>query len=498
MSLARAHTASIARASSSSAPRAPRAARLRARRRAVAPVARATTSPDTDARDGAAGANIVVLGGGFGGLYTALKLDALEWRAGAPKPTITIVDRAERFVFKPLLYELVNETLASWEVAPTFAELLAPTNVKFVKGDVVGFEPENASVARDGTPCSTDGGTCALRDGGTVPYDYLVLALGTSTSDGGVIGAKENAIALNTAEDAERMAKVLGDLERDGKSPRVAVIGGGLSGVELSAVIAERLAGKAAGGIVDMITPSGRVMAGAPPGQREAAMKVLDKANVNVVGGRVTRLDRVEAADDAGAPSVATKVTMNDANGEESEQMYDLVCWTVGQRAETPSDWPLSMTATRKVKTDATLRVNGHSRVYAVGDASSSAADLMDTNFDVLPSTAQVAFQQADYAAWNVWASINGRAALPFRYQHIGDMMVLGALDAAVALPVGDITIDGPAAAALRRVAYLYRMPTNEHRIKVAQRWLEDGVEDFARDPAAFLSRLPNPFATFP
>jgi demethylphylloquinone reductase len=116
----------------------------------------------------------------------------------------------------------------------------------------------------------------------------------------------------------------------------------------------------------------------------------------------------------------------------------------------------------------------------------------------VLPSTAQVAFQQADYAAWNVWASINGRAALPFRYQHIGDMMVLGALDAAVALPVGDITIDGPAAAALRRVAYLYRMPTNEHRIKVAQRWLEDGVEDFARDPAAFLARLPNPFATFP
>jgi NADH dehydrogenase FAD-containing subunit len=56
------------------------------------------------------------------------------------------------------------------------------------------------------------------------------------------------------------------------------------------------------------------------------------------------------------------------------------------------------------------------------------------------------------------WASINTRPLLPFKYQHLGDMMVLGKVDAAVALPVGDATVSGPLAALLRRATYLYRM----------------------------------------
>ena len=97
-----------------------------------------------------------------------------------------------------------------------------------------------------------------------------------------------------------------------------------------------------------------------------------------------------------------------------------------------------------------------------------------------LPSTAQVAFQQADYAAWNVWAAVSNRPALPFKYQHIGDMMTTGAADAAVALPVGDAVIDGVAGAALRRAAYLYRMPTDEHRARLAGAWLAGAAEAVA------------------
>ena len=71
----------------------------------------------------------------------------------------------------------------------------------------------------------------------------------------------------------------------------VAVIGGGLSGVELASVIAERVNGKSSGGSVDVITPNGKVMASAPSGQREAAMKILEKDGVSVVEhGRVSRL----------------------------------------------------------------------------------------------------------------------------------------------------------------------------------------------------------------
>ena len=106
----------------------------------------------------------------------------------------------------------------------------------------------------------------------------------------------------------------------------------------------------------------------------------------------------------------------------------------------------------------------------------------------------------ADYAAWNVWSSMCGRVPLPFRYQHLGDMMVLGRAAAAVALPVGDVTLDGVPAAALRRLAYLYRMPTNEHRLAVGVHWISKAASAAATDPSRFLLDLglPVPPGVFP
>ena len=122
---------------------------------------------------------VVVLGGGFGGLYTALKLDALSWDAtvgGPPRPRVTLVDRADDFVFKPMLYELVNETMRPWEVAPSFAELLAPTAVRLVKGVAVDVrEDDDAEGEGEG-----GAGVVTLMDGTTVPYDYLVCAVGAN------------------------------------------------------------------------------------------------------------------------------------------------------------------------------------------------------------------------------------------------------------------------------------------------------------------------------
>jgi hypothetical protein len=77
----------------------------------------------------ASGLSICVLGGGFGGLYTALRLEALPWPAGSA-PRVTLVDRGERFVFKPLLYELLSGELSEEEVAPRYEDLLAPTRIR--------------------------------------------------------------------------------------------------------------------------------------------------------------------------------------------------------------------------------------------------------------------------------------------------------------------------------------------------------------------------------
>jgi demethylphylloquinone reductase len=73
---------------------------------------------------------ICILGGGFGGLYTAVRLEGLMWPQGT-RPIITLVDQNDRFLFKPLMYELLLRRASESEVTPTFESLLAPTSVRF-------------------------------------------------------------------------------------------------------------------------------------------------------------------------------------------------------------------------------------------------------------------------------------------------------------------------------------------------------------------------------
>ena len=75
---------------------------------------------------------ICILGGGFGGLYTAVRLEGLLWPQGS-KPQVTLIDQSERFVFKPLLYELLNGGASAEEVAPFFTKLLAPYSTNFIQ-----------------------------------------------------------------------------------------------------------------------------------------------------------------------------------------------------------------------------------------------------------------------------------------------------------------------------------------------------------------------------
>ena len=496
------------------------------RARAIPPTRAASASPPETTSTSPAGARapapyagpprVVILGGGFGGLYTALKLDALTWPDASKRPIVTLIDRAERFVFKPMLYELVNETMSDWEVAPTFEDLLKPTAVRYTRGDVSGVIPGDALEFKDGTVGSTGGGVVELESGESVEYDWLIVAVGTATSDAVVPGSKDHAIPLSTLEDARRLAGAMRDVEAacesGGSTTKrdVAVIGGGLSGVELAGVVAERLKGKAT---VTLFASEAGIMPGSPPGQRDAARKTLDAAGVATrVGARATAVN--EPSDSyAGGVSAAASVTYTEADGEPTTEDYDVVCWAVGQRVESPESWPFPRDErTNKIAAEKTLRVTGHARVFAVGDVArlsdDSSSDARTGNdayvasppparFDVLPATAQVAFQQADYAAWNVWSSLSSRPLLPFKYQHIGDMMVLGKTDAAVALPVGDATLDGPVAALLRRAAYLYRMPTNEHRAKLATSWLEQGAEFAAKEGPGILKSLGVPVPDF-
>ncbi|MEM6593050.1 MAG: FAD-dependent oxidoreductase, partial [Cyanobacteria bacterium P01_C01_bin.73] len=129
---------------------------------------------------------ICILGGGFGGLYTALALSKFSWNT--PQPSIALVDQRDRFLFSPLLYELLTGELQTWEIAPPYEELLAATAVRFYQA---GVERVNLS------DCQV-----MLTDGGTLGFDRLVIAMGGETPMDMVSGAAEHAIPFRTIEDA--------------------------------------------------------------------------------------------------------------------------------------------------------------------------------------------------------------------------------------------------------------------------------------------------------
>ncbi|PIA47436.1 hypothetical protein AQUCO_01400238v1 [Aquilegia coerulea] len=403
---------------------------------------------------------ICILGGGFGGLYTALRLESLVW-SDDKKPQVVLVDQSDRFVFKPMLYELLSGEVDTWEIAPRFVDLLANTSVQFVQDRVKFLQPSD-HLEKNGSTRLSCGGTVQLESGQCIEYDWLVLALGAEPKLDLVPGAAEFALPFSTLEDAWKVDKRLKSLEREkfGKpsSPiSVVVVGCGYAGVELAATVAERLQGK---GKVQAINVGTTICPGAPPGNREAAMKVLSSRNVQLYLGYfvscIRKADKFENSDQLisnlkGKDTVVEQphggyiLELQPAERGVQSQILeaDLILWTVGSKPLLPEAEPyvFPVNGRGQAETDETLRVKGHPRVFAIGDS----AALRDSSGRILPATAQVAFQQADFAGWNIWAAINDRPLLPFRFQNLGEMMTLGRNDAAITPSfIEGLTLDGP------------------------------------------------------
>ncbi|MCY7392353.1 MAG: NAD(P)/FAD-dependent oxidoreductase [Leptolyngbyaceae cyanobacterium CAN_BIN12] len=380
---------------------------------------------------------ICILGGGFGGLYTALRLSQLPWTK-EEKPEIVLVDRSDRFLFSPLLYELMTGELQTWEIAPPFAELLAGTGVRFHQATVANIDLEAQQVQ--------------LQDGVDLTYDRLVLALGGETPLNQVTGAAEYALPFRTVADAHRLEERLRVLEEsDAEKIRVAIVGGGYSGVELACKLADRLGDR---GRLRLVELSDRLLRTSPEFNRTSASKALQDRSV--------WLDLETAVEGI----TSDTISLNYKNAVDTIPV-DVVLWTVGTRvAEVISALPLKKSDRGKVVLTTTLQVVDQPNVFALGDL----ADCKDAEGQQVPPTAQAAFQQADYLGWNLWASLTGRPVLPFRYQYLGEMMTLGT-DNATLTGMG-IKLDGSLAVVARRLAYLYRMPTLDHQLRVGLNWI--------------------------
>ena len=382
---------------------------------------------------------ICILGGGFGGLYTALELADKTW---VEQPEIVLVDRERQFLFTPLLYELVTGEMEAWEIAPDFQTLLTNTPVKFIQGDVAAIQVAERTVT--------------LSDGNRLDYDYLVLGLGGETYYAAVPGAEEYSLPFRTLADAETLKADLDAWVNRLDRFRVAIVGAGASGVELACKLADYLGDRAEVRLVDrgneiLRTFQSESQKAAEKALRERGVVLQLNTSVLEVGEDFIRLE---------------------SSGIQETLLAARVIWTAGTTVNpVVESLPLQIGERQRVRISETLQTLDRPEFFALGDI----AEGTDVEGRAIPTTAQAAFQQASYCAWNIWALATAAAGreprplLAFRYLPLGEMLSLGK-DSASLSGLG-IALDGPLGYLARRLVYLLRLPTIDHQLKVGFSW---------------------------
>ncbi|MEL7331859.1 MAG: FAD-dependent oxidoreductase, partial [Cyanobacteria bacterium J06560_2] len=219
--------------------------------------------------------NICIVGGGFGGLYTALYLQKYRHLKNSH---ITLIEPNDQFVFFPMMYELITDELKQWELFPTYSSLLAGTNVRWQQSHAEKVDLQRQSVTTS--------------SGEVMKYDYLVLATGAKNRQLDIPGLEQHTLTFRSFHDALMLQARLGDLVRsqtfqaqsdpsDTIEPiPIAVVGGGASGVELACKVADYLGNR---GEITLIDRGSSLLPAFPNGIRQQAKRALAKRRVNIL-----------------------------------------------------------------------------------------------------------------------------------------------------------------------------------------------------------------------
>jgi demethylphylloquinone reductase len=383
---------------------------------------------------------ICIVGGGFGGLYTALKLSSSLGKNS--NVDITLIDPKEKFIFLPLLYELAVGSATESEVAPKYLTLLKGSRVKFVQASVTDVDYEQNEIK------FSDGSIPNMK------YDQLVMAVGAQPRVDLVPGAKENAMSFYTVEDAYKLRSRLQALLDSGKTViRAVVLGGGYSGVEVATNIAEFIGTKKA--VVSIIDRNEQILKSSPLNNRVSSQKALAALGVSV------------NCDTSATKITESSVHLKTNSGDEFEMPADIVVITMGvEQSPLTKGSSLKREKFGRLAISRALQSKDRPNVFAIGDCGGVEGEY-------IPSTAQVAMQQSDIVTRNLLYRLNNYNADDlitrvsradeldkFRYVPLGEMLTLGNKDAAVTSLNGLVELQGPIAAVARRLVYAVRMPT--------------------------------------
>ncbi len=401
------------------------------------------------AKPATASQRVLIIGGGYGGLRAALKLAQSKRRTAAVPLEIVLLDMNDYHQVITELHQVAGGRATAESVRVPFAKILRGTGVRFVQARVVEFDFGQQRVIVE---TKADGVTSK----GAIPYRWLLLALGSTTAFFGIPGLKEHAFTIKSAWEANRVAaQMLANFQAAAALPTgdqrqglltFVVGGGGFSGVELAGEFAERIASLCQQFSVPraevkllIIEAQGHVLPGYPDWMVRYASQSLAKLGVTVVTG-----DPVATVQ---ADSFSLKSGRTIPNG--------LLVWTGGVEAVSEARQAGAATGRGgRVVVNEYLEATDYPGVFAIGD-NGIAAD----SSRALPPSAQIALQQAETVAANIFAQAGGQQRREeFRPNVVGEVISIGSRDAIANLESGVKLTGTPATVLKNLIEQRYRL----------------------------------------
>jgi NADH dehydrogenase len=402
---------------------------------------------------------IVILSGGFAGVATA---DGLERKFG-PDPSVefTLISDNNALLFTPMLAEVATSSLEPTHISSPLRTSLRRTDV--VRRRVGGIDVERRRVLLE-----PDNGPAGGAEG-EVPYDHLVLALGSVSNYLGMDSVRERSFDFKTLSDAIRIRNhAIGVFERADREPDLevrrplltfVVAGGGFAGAEL------------AGGLNDFVRGMLAYYPNIPPEELRIVVihsreRILPELSESLADYALKHTKERGVTFELGARVADARqgVVVLDSGKEVSTAT---LVWTAGT---TPSpllrDLPVGHDRRGAVLVDENLAVPDHAGLWAVGDC----AAVTDTKTgDPCPPTAQFALHEAYTLARNIHVSVRGQPLKPFNYNGLGMLCVVGHHTACA--EIKGVRFSGLLAWMMWRAIYLSKLPGLERKVRVFVDW---------------------------
>ena len=405
-------------------------------------------------RPEAPGRRVLVLGAGFGGVYATLYLDQdLRDEEGVE---IILISDTNFLLFNPLVVEAATGGIETAHIAQPLRGLPTNSHVRFVCTRVQRIDLDERQV---------------VADGDVYGYDFLVIALGSTTNYFDTPGVQENAFGLKTLRDAvvlrehvialfERAARITNAAARRALLTFV-VAGGGPSGVEYIAELAELVHGTLRRHYVEIAPGEVHlILVQSAPRLLPAINEQLAQIALRDLGARGIEV-RLNTRLTAAGPGWVR------LGADETIPAHTLV-WTTGVKAtDVVAALPVAHDRLGRIIVDKTLTVPGYPAVYAVGDA---AFFLDEHTGQPMPMLAQIAARQGTQAAANIVTQMSGHRPEPFAFHYLGNLTSLGSRSAVV--DILGLRLHGHPAAWVWRLLYVGKLIGFRNKVRVTTDWM--------------------------